>query len=162
MDTMKKPDDHANRDPISGEPGAHPVGVGVGAAAGGMAAGAAAGTIAAGPIGTAIGAAVGAVVGGLGGKAVAEHFDPTREADYWREHHAGQAYAADGTGYDAYAPAYRLGSATRDKYANRSFDDVEPNLRQDYEGLRGDGHVEWDRAKHATRAAWDRVSGGEA
>lgn len=44
-----------------------------------MAAGAAAGTLAAGPVGTVVGAAVGAVAGGLGGKAVAEHFDPTTE-----------------------------------------------------------------------------------
>ncbi|CAN5624008.1 hypothetical protein BH09PSE5_BH09PSE5_41180 [soil metagenome] len=65
-----------NRDPISDEPGAHPVGTGVGAAAGGVAVGAAIGTIA-GPIGTAVGAAVGAVVGGLAGKAVAETIDPT-------------------------------------------------------------------------------------
>ena len=40
-----------NRDPITGAPGAHPVGTGIGAAAGGVAAGAAAGTVAAGPIG---------------------------------------------------------------------------------------------------------------
>ena len=66
-----------NRDPITGASGAHPVGVGLGAAVGGIAAGAAAGTLAAGPIGTVVGAAAGAVAGGLGGKAVAEHFDPT-------------------------------------------------------------------------------------
>jgi phage tail tape-measure protein len=68
-----------NRDPITGAPGAHPVGVGLGAAAGGIAAGAAAGTVTAGPVGTVVGAAVGAIAGGLGGKAVAEHFDPTLE-----------------------------------------------------------------------------------
>ena len=68
-----------NRDPITGASGAHPVGVGLGAAVGGIAAGAAAGTLAAGPIGTVVGAAAGAVAGGLGGKAVAEHFDPTVE-----------------------------------------------------------------------------------
>ncbi len=68
-----------NLDPITGAPGAHPVGVGLGAAVGGIAAGAAAGTVIAGPLGTAVGAAVGAIAGGLGGKAVAEHFDPTVE-----------------------------------------------------------------------------------
>src|SRR6185295_3784278 len=73
-----------NRDPISGAPGAHPVGTGLGAAAGGMAAGAAAGTVA-GPVGTVIGAAIGAVAGGLAGKGVAEMIDPTVEEAYWRE-----------------------------------------------------------------------------
>ena len=61
----------ANRDPISGEPGAHPVGTGVGAAAGGAAAGAAGGLVG-GPIGAAAGAVVGGVVGGLAGKSIAE------------------------------------------------------------------------------------------
>ena len=42
----------SNPDPITGAPGAHPVGVGLGAVAGGIAAGAAAGTLAAGPLGT--------------------------------------------------------------------------------------------------------------
>ena len=65
-----------NRDPITGEPGAHPVGTGVGAAAGGIAAGAAVGSVA-GPVGTVVGAAVGAVAGGLAGKGVAEKVDPT-------------------------------------------------------------------------------------
>ena len=141
---------HSNLDPLTGTPGAHPVGVGVGAAAGGMAAGAAAGTLAAGPIGTAVGAAVGAVIGGLGGKAVAEHFDPTVESDYWRANHAGQPYAGDST-FDSYEAAYRLGSQNREKYALRSFDDVEGHLARDYEGIRSDGHVGWDDAKHATR-----------
>jgi ElaB/YqjD/DUF883 family membrane-anchored ribosome-binding protein len=69
----------SNPDPITGAPGAHPVGVGLGAAAGGIAAGAAAGTFAAGPIGTVVGAAIGAVVGGLAGKGAAESMNPTQE-----------------------------------------------------------------------------------
>ena len=47
-DNTKQPP--LNRDPITGAPGVHPVGVDVGAAAGGIAAGAAAGTLAAGPV----------------------------------------------------------------------------------------------------------------
>jgi uncharacterized protein (TIGR02271 family) len=70
-----------NRDPITSQPGSHPVGTAAGAAAGGVA-GAAAGSVA-GPIGTGVGAAAGAVVGGLGGKAAAEKFNPT-EADLER------------------------------------------------------------------------------
>ena len=83
MDNDNTKEAGTNRDPITGAPGAHPVGVGLGAAAGGIAggiaAGAAVGTVAAGPVGTVVGAAVGAIAGGLGGKAVAEHFDPTVE-----------------------------------------------------------------------------------
>jgi uncharacterized protein (TIGR02271 family) len=73
----------ANRDPITGEPRSHPLGTGAGAALGGAAAGAAAGSVA-GPVGTGIGAAAGAIAGGLGGKAVAEHFNPTEAGELRR------------------------------------------------------------------------------
>ena len=97
-----------NRDPITGAPGAHPVGTGLGAAAGGMAAGAAAGTVA-GPVGTVIGAAVGAVVGGLAGKGIAESIDPTMEEAYWREEYVNRPYVTKGANFDDYGPAYRYG-----------------------------------------------------
>src|SRR5215203_7242311 len=96
-----------NADPITGAPGAHPVGVGVGAAAAG-ATGAAIGTAVAGPIGTAVGAVIGAVAGGLAGKGVAEGIDPTAEDAYWREAHNTQPYSK-GRDYDDFAPAYRTG-----------------------------------------------------
>ena len=51
-----------NRDPITGAPGAHPIGTGVGALAGAVATGAAVGTVA-GPIGTLARAAAGAIAG---------------------------------------------------------------------------------------------------
>src|SRR5258706_7976730 len=98
----------ANRDPITGEPGAHPIGTGLGAAAGAVAAGAAAGTVA-GPVGTILGAAAGAVVGGLAGKGAGEVFDPTVEAAFWEENHAREPYYQPGYTYDDYAPAYRTG-----------------------------------------------------
>ena len=65
----------SNLDPITGEPGAHPVGTGLGAA-GGALAGAAIGAVG-GPVGMTAGALVGAVAGGLVGKEVAEKVDPT-------------------------------------------------------------------------------------
>ena len=86
----KTPD--ANRDPLTGTPGSHPVGTGIGAAAGGVAAGAAAGTLAAGPVGTVIGAAVGAIAGGLAGKAVAEKLDPTVVDAYWKDRYSSEPY----------------------------------------------------------------------
>ena len=75
IETTARPE--SNPDPLTGAPGAHPVGVGLGAVAGGIAAAAAAGTLAAGPIGTVVGAAIGAFVGGLAGKEAAESVNPT-------------------------------------------------------------------------------------
>src|SRR5438105_7388791 len=101
MKTTRTDDDSdANRDPITGAPGAHPVGTGIGAAAGGMAAGAAAGTVAAGPAGTLVGSAAGAIAGGLAGKGIAEHFDPTLESTYWRDSFQRESYYQSGMTYD--------------------------------------------------------------
>lgn len=145
----------ANRDPITGTPGAHPVGTGLGAAAGGVA-GAAVGSVA-GPIGTVVGAAVGAVAGGLGGKAAGEAVNPTVEDAYWRENYSSEPYNNKQYGYEDYQPAYRTGYEARSRYAGQSFDQVENNLRSEYEQARGNSRLEWNDAKHATRAAWHRV-----
>lgn len=145
-----------NRDPISGAPGAHPIGTGVGAALGGAAAGAAAGTVV-GPVGTVVGAAVGAIVGGLAGKGVAESIDPTHELAYWRENHNTRPYADKATAFDEYEPAYGYGVASYAKYPGRSFDDVDSDLSRDWNASRGQSTLGWDRARSAARDAWDRV-----
>lgn len=146
-----------NRDPITGAPGAHPVGTGVGSALGGVAAGAAAGTVA-GPVGTVVGMAVGAVVGGLAGKGVAESLDPTREEAYWRDNYSSRPYVEEGASFDAYGPAYELGVQSYGKNPGRRFEDVEPEMSRDWETRRGDTHLEWDTAKLAARDSWDRAS----
>ncbi len=148
----------ANRDPISGAPGAHPVGVGIGAVAGGAAAGAATGTVA-GPVGTVIGAAVGAVVGGLAGKGVAEKIDPTAEDAYWRENYVHEPYYESGRTYDDYAPAYRAGYETRSRYYSepRTFEEVERDIEAEYNRRRTANGLSWDKARTPARAAWDRI-----
>lgn len=132
----------SNRDPISGEPGAHPVGTGVGAALGGAAAGAAAGTVV-GPVGTVVGAAVGAIVGGLAGKGVAEAIDPTREMGYWRDNYKTRPYADASTDFNEYEPAYAFGLASHSKYPGRSFDDVDADLSRDWNASRGKSTLAW-------------------
>ncbi len=146
----------ANRDPITGEPGAHPVGTGVGAALGGAATGAAAG-MAAGPVGAAVGAVAGAVVGGLAGKAVAENIDPTKEEAYWKENYAKRPYYSKDIGYDAYGPAYRYGWESHSTHAGRRFDEAEPELRKDWEKSQHGERLGWEKAKLAVRDAWHHV-----
>jgi hypothetical protein len=147
----------ANRDPLTGAPGAHPVGTGVGAVAGGMAAGAAAGTVA-GPVGTAVGAAVGAVVGGLAGKGIAESVDPTREDAYWRDNYSSRPYAG-GASYDDFGPAYAYGVRSYTSYGERGFDAADSELERGWDKARGSSSLGWERAKHAVRDAWNRLSG---
>ncbi|MCE7032554.1 hypothetical protein LY625_08005 [Lysobacter sp. GX 14042] len=152
----RDPNRDQNRDPITGAPGAHPVGTGVGAAGGGVA-GAAIGS-AAGPVGTAVGAAVGAIAGGLAGKGVAERIDPTAENQHWEQNYRSESYVKPDYTYQDYGPAYRTGYESRARYEGRDFDEVESDLRNDYETrYRGDSRLEWQDAREATRAAWHRV-----
>jgi hypothetical protein len=144
-----------NRDPITGAPGAHPVGTGLGAAAGGMAAGAAAGSVA-GPVGTVAGAAVGAVAGGLVGKGVAEAIDPTAEEAYWSQNYGNEPYYERGYTYADYHPGYRTGWEGRTRYEGRTFDEVERDLEFDYARNRGKSRLDWEKNRYAARAAWER------
>ena len=171
-DNATAPHGDANPDPITGAPGSHPVGTGVGAVGGGIAgtvagaalAGAATGAAMTGPaapIGGVIGAVIGAVAGGLAGKGVAETVNPTEEDAYWRENYKHRPYYESGRAYDDYRPAYEYGWETRGKYAGRKFEDVESDLRRDWEG-RGSKAMSWDKARDVTRDAWARVDSESA
>jgi hypothetical protein len=149
---------NANRDPITGEPGAHPVGTGAGAAAGG-ATGAAIGGVVGGPVGAVVGGAVGAIAGGLGGKSAAESVNPTLEDSYWRDNYSTRPYAKSDLGYDAYQPAYRYGWESRARHAGKPFDQVEGDLAAGWDKAKGTSKLAWGDAKAATRDAWDRVDG---
>jgi hypothetical protein len=154
MTTGKKTAENAdNRDPISGEPGSHPVGVGAGTAIGGAAAGAAAGT-AVGPVGTVTGAVAGGIVGAIAGKAVAERINPTEEDAYWQANYRTRPYATGQTDYNVYRPAYRYGWETRGTYPGRQFEDVEPELRA---GWGSTSNMKWVDARPAVRDAWERI-----
>ncbi len=153
--SLDKKDKDLNLDPITDEPGSHPVGTGLGAVAGGAAAGAAAGAVA-GPVGAVAGAIVGAVAGGLGGKAIAESINPTAEEAYWRESYDKESYYEQGRTFDDYGPAYRLGVQGRSNYEG-SFDDAQPHLESQWESNRDRSTLSWPQAQVASRAAWNRV-----
>lgn len=148
----------SNPDPLTGERGAHPVGV-AGGGTGGALAGAGIGGAVGGPIGAAVGGAIGAVAGGLAGKGVAESVNPTEEEGYWRENYKTRPYFQSGRGFEHYNPAYRYGweSASRADYHGRRFDDVENNLSRGWTSARGTSKAEWNDVKNATRDAFERV-----
>lgn len=145
-----------NRDPITGAPGAHPVGTGLGAGGGG-AAGAAVGTVLGGPVGAIVGAAVGAIAGGLAGKGVAEMIDPTAEDAYWRDNYTTRPYADANSSYDDYAPAYRYGWESRGRDSGRSFEEAENDLSAGWNKVKGSSSLGWDRARNAVKDSWHKV-----
>ena len=150
----ERPD--ANRDPITKEPGAHPIGTGAGAAGAGTA-GAAIGGAMGGPVGAVVGAAVGAVAGGLAGKGAAELVNPTVEDAYWREQYQARPYVAADRGYEYYQPAYRYGWESYPRYRGKRYEDVEPQLERGWTDYRGESTLTWVEARAATRDAWHRL-----
>jgi hypothetical protein len=148
--------DARNEDPITGEPGSHPVGVGVGTAAG-AAAGGAIGA-AGGPVGAVVGAVVGGIAGAAAGKTAGEAVNPTVEDAYWRENHARQDYANADDNFDDFGPAYRAGYEGPSRYRT-SYDEAEGEISRNWEKDRGSSRLGWDRAKHAVRAGWIASNG---
>jgi hypothetical protein len=146
-----------NPDPITGDPGAHPVGTGVGAAVTGAAAGLAGGALG-GPVGAVAGAAIGAVAGGLAGKAVEEQFDPTAEDAYWQANYRSRPYVERDAGYETYRSAYQYGWEARNEFRNLEFEEAEPELEKGWPSRHS--KLGWDQAKQAARDAWDRVRDG--
>ncbi len=146
----------ANEDPLTGAPGAHPVGVAVGAT-GGAAAGAAVGAVG-GPVGIAIGAAVGGIAGGLAGKGAAEAINPTIEDEYWRGTYVELLYVETGRNYEYYRPAYRFGWESYSQYANREFDELDETLARGWDTRRGNSQQTWQEAREAARDAFRRAS----
>ncbi len=145
-----------NRDPLTGTPGAHPLGTGAGAASGGVA-GAAIGMAVGGPVGSVVGAAIGAVAGGLSGKSAAEAVNPTAEDTYWRETYLREPYYVPGKPFEYYAPGFRAGWEGRVRYDGRTFDEAEPELAAEYLFAKSELDPPWADVKAAARAAWNRV-----
>lgn len=150
---MSKHDDF-NLDPISKEPGSHPLGTGVGSASGAVA-GAAVGLMA-GPVGALVGGVAGAVVGGLGGHAAAEAVNPTDEDAYWQGHYTREEYYEEGRPYGDYAPAYRLGVFGYTEY-NETFEQAESRLASHWDHKKEQSTLSWQQAKAASQAAWNRL-----
>ncbi len=76
---------------------------------------------------------------------------------YFRGHWTSNFASAGGT-YDDYAPAYRYGNsmARSDLYRGRPWNDVESNLRTDWES-RNPGST-WENMKAAVRHGWERMT----
>ena len=69
-----------------------------------------------------------------------------------------QYYAGTGANYDTYAPAYRYGyeMAEDPRYKGRTFDQVEPQLRDDYNRRYPDST--WERMKESIRYGWNKLT----
>ena len=84
-----------------------------------------------------------------------------RDDDSYFRNHFTSTYGATGASYDDYAPAYSYGSqmASSGRYTGRQWDDVESDLRTDWESRYSGGPSTWEKMKAAVRHGWDRMTG---
>lgn len=77
------------------------------------------------------------------------------ESPAYRDHYQ-RDLADTGYPYDYYVPAYRYGYglANDARYQNRTWDQVEPDVRRDWER---EHPGSWERFKSSIRRAWDRA-----
>lgn len=77
------------------------------------------------------------------------------DSTYWQQQYQSEPYYNQARNFGDYEPAYRLGTESRSRYAGQRFEDVEGDLRGEYEASRGSSKLGWDEAREATRAAWN-------
>lgn len=83
--------------------------------------------------------------------------DPAAEEAYWSQNYLREPYYERGYTYEDYHPGYRTGWEGRGRYQGSTFDEVERDLEFDYARNRGRSRLEWDKSRHAARAAWERL-----
>lgn len=81
------------------------------------------------------------------------------EDTYWQNNYRNRPYASKTASYDTYQPGYRYGYEAANRYTDRSWTDVEPELSKSWNTYPHRGNSTWEQIKDAARDAWDRVTG---
>jgi hypothetical protein len=89
--------------------------------------------------------------------AAAPLINPTAEDAYWREAFTREPYYRAHLSYEDYGPAYRVGY-TAPLRREGTFSGLEPQLRDDWQQVKGRSRLSWDEAREATKAAWLRAT----
>jgi uncharacterized protein (TIGR02271 family) len=67
-------------------------------------------------------------------------------------------YATTGKTYEDYAPAYSYGSDMANQYRGRQWNDVESDVRSNWESRNAGGASTWEQFKGAVRHGWDSIT----
>ncbi len=81
------------------------------------------------------------------------------EDAYWRSNFRSRPYGSAGRTYEFYQPGYRYGYDAASRFQDRSWDDVESDLKTRWDSYEHRGESTWEQIKDAVRDAWDRVTG---
>jgi len=136
----------------------HVLGTGSAALAGG-AAGAAIGAVVGGPVGLAIGAAAGGALGAVAGDRAAEAVDGRQDLGHFQQIFRTMPYYVDGHDWHDYAPAYRYGLESHDRFNGHSMAEVESQLQGGWESAaRFGSRLDWRQARPAVEHAWTSLA----
>jgi uncharacterized protein (TIGR02271 family) len=72
--------------------------------------------------------------------------------------HWNSNYAPTGEAYESYAPAYSYGSDMANQYQGRQWNDVENDLRSNWDARNAGGASTWEQFKGAVRHGWDSMT----
>ena len=96
------------------------------------------------------------------GTSTADRLDLDDDDTAYRRHwNATYSSATEASSYDEYKPAYSYGSemARNEKYRGRQWNEVENDLRTDWDTRYGSGgQSTWEKMKSAVRHGWDRMT----
>src|SRR5919106_6593729 len=89
--------------------------------------------------------------------------DWSTEDEYWRSSYSSRPYASRNADYEYWRPGYRYGYESAQRYRDREGNDVEADLRSDWDRYehRGSSRSTWEQIKDAVRDGWDRVVGNK-
>jgi uncharacterized protein (TIGR02271 family) len=79
--------------------------------------------------------------------------DDTAYRSHWTSN-----YATSGTPYEQYAPAYSYGSTMAGQYRGRQWNDVESDMRTQWEARNSGSPSTWEQFKGAIRHGWDSIT----
>lgn len=77
--------------------------------------------------------------------------------DHYRAIFRDTPYYSSGRHWSDYAPAYRYGHDAHAEHRGHRFDDVEPELAEHWDVLKGGSHLAWAEARGAVRDIWRRL-----
>ena len=83
---------------------------------------------------------------------------------HYRDHFS-STYGESGEAWEEVAPAYGYGSqaAGNERYAGRQWDEIEPELRSEWDSRQGGAAPSsWEKMKAAVRHGWDRITSGDS
>ena len=103
----------------------------------------------------AVGAVAGGAIGAVAGDRASEAVDARQDLGHFQQIFRTMPYYVDGHDWHDYAPAYRYGLDSRDRFRGQALAQVESQLQGGWESAaRFGSRLDWRQARPAVEHAW--------